>query len=719
MTASVDLPRLVPDAPETLVDILDAARGAVEPPNRSEIFGPERFAQHGRSLGETHRAKHATRRAAAFFPRLEDNIRALREAQHYIGSQAATGYQVSPAAEWLLDNFHLIEGQLKEIHEGLPRRYFRDLPVLVDEPLAGLPRIYGVAWAFVAHTDGAFDEDLLTHFLAAYQETRELTLGELWALPTTLRVVLVENLRRLAERLATNKAAREIANLVGDRIETWSTARLDELLALLNRRGVGRVFLVQIAQRLQDHHATGLTKYHDWLLHTLPELAAAQVQQPAEQAADNLSVSNAIGSLRLIGNADWPEIVDRTSATMRLLLRSPAFEAERADTRDATLHEIELLARHSGRGETEVAHTLTDLMQTEGASAIASHWLHGPGRPELLRRLGLSETAARIWHHIQRRFALPAYLATLGGGTVALVAWMLVSHSRASPDVPLWLTLATALLMLFPASEAVVAVINRLISESARPSRLPRLALAHGIPPEHRVMVVIPGMLTSRADADALAHRLELHHLANPERNTQFALLTDWADAPTATLAADQPLLDAAVRRIAALNARYAPAPDAWNVPASPGAPRFVVLHRARVFSATEQRFIGWERKRGKLEQLIALLAAPDEGSATSGTPAGPFIDLGEWSRVEPGTRYIVTLDGDTQLPPGRLRELVGVAAHPHNQPVVDPVRRIVTQGYGILQPRVGTPLPAPKDFTLYHWLFAGQCGIDPYSAAS
>ncbi len=722
MSRPADLLRLVPDAPEALLDILDGKRGPVEPPNRSEIFGPERFAEHGRSLGETHRAHVAPSRSAAFFPRLEDNIRRLREAQHYIGVHARSGYNVSPAAEWLLDNFHLIEGQLSEIHEGLPRRYFHDLPVLVDPPLAGLPRIYGVAWAFVAHTDGAFDEELLTHFLGAYQQTRELTLGELWALPTTLRVVLVENLRRLAERLATNKAAREVANLVGDRIETWSTDRLGELLAQLNRRGVGRVFLVQIAQRLQDHHATGLTKYHEWLLETLPDLAAAQVQQPAEQAADNLSVSNAISSLRLIGNADWPDIVDRSSATMQLLLRSPAFEAERADTRDDTLHAIELLARRSGRSETEVAQTLTELMQgadsagtagTSGtagsAGAVASHWLHGAGRPELVRRLGLHEAGARLWQEIQRRAALPAYLATLGTGTVALVAWILLRHSDALPNsvAPLWLSLAAALLMLFPASEAVVAVINRLISESARPSRLPRLALAHGIPPEHRVMVVIPGMLTSRAAADELTHRLELHHLANPERHAQFALLTDWADADTATLASDTCLLDAAVRNIAALNARYAPAADR--------APRFIVLHRARAFSETERRFIGWERKRGKLEQLIDLLVSPVAGRAA---PA-PFIDLGEWSRVEPDTRYVVTLDGDTQLPPGRLRDLVGVAAHPHNQPQIDPATRTVTQGYGILQPRVVTPLPAPKDFTLYHWLFSGQCGIDPYSAAS
>ncbi len=702
--------RLVPDAPLALIEILEGRRGPIDPPNRSEIFGPERFAQHGRSLAETHRAHNEPSRAAAFFPRLNENIRVLREAQNYIGEQARGGYLVSPAAEWLLDNFHLIEAQLNEIHEGLPRRYFRDLPVLIDEPLAGLPRVYGVAWAFVAHTDGAFDEDLLTHFLSAYQQVRQLNLGELWALPTTLRVVLVENLRRLAERLATNKAAREIANLVGDRIETYPTHRLDAIVDLLNRRGVGRVFLVQIAQRLQDLDSGGLRIYRQWLSRALPDLAAAQVQQPAEQAADNLSVSNAIGSLRSIGNADWPDIVDRTSATMQMLLRSPAFEAERADTRDATLHAIELLARGSGRSETEVSQTLMALMQAapDKPSTVADHWLSGPGRVELAHRLGLEERGAQRLNGLRRVTALPAYLGAMGAMSLGLVAWILVRSQHAATEPVAWGLLGlTALLMLFPASEVVVAVINRLISESTRPQRLPRLALAHGIPPEHRVMVVIPGMLTSRAAGDELVHRLELHYLANPESNAQFALLTDWADADTLTVADDTPLLDSTVRHIAALNTRHAAAADR--------APRFLVLHRPRVFSETEQRYIGWERKRGKLEQLTSLLAsmAPDHPAT------GPFIDLGEWSRVEPGTKYIVTLDGDTQLPPGRLRELVGVAAHPNNQPVVDPITRTVKHGYGILQPRVATPLPAPKDFTLYHWLFAGQCGIDPYSAAT
>ena len=331
--SATELLRLVPDAPAAVGRILDPARGPLERPNRSEIFGPERFAQHGRSLGDTHAARFAPKGSTAFFPRLRDNIRILREAHRYIGQQATTGYDVSPAAEWLLDNFHLIEAQLREIADGLPRRYFRDLPILQEEPLVGLPRVYGVAWAFVAHTDSAFDEELLVHFLKAYEEARELTLGELWALPTTLRVVLIENLRRLAERVAANKAARQVANLCIDRLEAFPPEGLDAVLALLNRRGVGETFLAQVAQRLQDPRVEAEHAALEWLRRVAPHLAEIQTRLPAAQAADNLSTGNAITSLRSIGDADWPDIVGQTSVLMQLMLQSPAFAAERDEGR--------------------------------------------------------------------------------------------------------------------------------------------------------------------------------------------------------------------------------------------------------------------------------------------------------------------------------------------------------------------------------------------------
>ena len=698
---------LLPNAPEILCQLLARERGPVLPPIRSEIFGPQRFAQHGRSLAQTHHATHSSGRSGNFFPRLKSNLATLREAHLYIGVQASTGYNISPAAEWLLDNFHLIEAQFAEINAGLPRSYFTSLPKLLDEPLAGLPRVYGVAWAFVAHTDGAFDVAMLVQFLCAYQEVRTLNLSEMWALPTTLRVVMIENLRRLAVRVATNKAAREVANRCVDQIDTLALSTFKALLDLLNARGLGRVFLVQMAQRLQDLGAVSATPeqalVQDWLRTALPDLAAMQLQQAADHAADNLSMSNAITALRAIGDADWPELIAQSSPLMRLMLSSPVFAAEDTSTRDHSLHAIERLAKRSGESEVAVARVLLGLMATskDAASSASAHWLLGGGRPALWTTLGLPASRVANWSLWCPRLALPTYLSVLFVSVLVLL-WLVQRHSTEHAVGLTWLVLALAL---FPASEAVIAVIHRLISESLKPRHLPRLAFADGIPPEHGVLVVIPGMLTRAASTQALVNRLELHYLANPEPQAQFALLTDWADADTADTATDAACLANATRGIRELNARHP-----RTGPEIGTAPRFIVLHRARLFSPSEQRWIGWERKRGKLELLIAALA---HGRSSA------FLDLGDDSRLATGLPYIVTLDSDTQLPPGKLRELVGVAAHPHNLPKLDASGRQVVAGYGIVQPRVATPLPAVKEFTLYHWLFAGQCGIDPYSAAS
>lgn len=731
--------------------------GPVEPPIRAEIFGPQRFAQHGHSLAATHEAAPAGWRSAAFFPRLADNVRQLRAAHHYIVAQAAAGYDVSPAAEWLLDNFHLIETQLERIHLELPRRTVRALPVLLSPPLAGLPRIYGVAWAFVAHTDGAFDEDLLVHYLGAYQEVRDLSLAEMWALPTTLRVLLLENLRRLAEREAAQMAAREVANLCSDEVLRQSTpgegrtaappgtgagfastfpdslesslditppadeladaAMVDALRAWLRplqQRGVGTVFLARLSQRLLEQPVPAAVRH--WLDQALPDPAVVQAQQGADQAADNLSMSNAVNSLRAIGDADWADLVARASVLMRLMLSTPLFEAEQAGTRDQTLHAIEGLARRSGRSELAVARVLLGLMQAAQPardtaaetppgtepSKTPGHWLHGAGRPALTQALGLHEPLAGLWRHIAPQVALPVYLGALALGTLALMAWTehLAGHEPTSRGAWGWLGLA---LLAWPASEAVVAVVNRLVSEWARPVRLPRLALVSGIPAEHRTLVVIPTLLSDPAAVQTLLHRLHLHYLANPEAHAQFALLSDFVDADTAQAAGDALLLDKAAVGIDTLNAQH---------PSAAGdAPRFVLLHRPRRYCRTERRWMGWERKRGKLVELLDALVNPTSSSV--------FLDLGARSRLAAGTRYLLTLDGDTQLPPGRLRALVGVAAHPSNQPRLSASGLQVASGYGILQPHVVTPLPARAETTAFHWLFAGHSGIDPYSAAS
>jgi cyclic beta-1,2-glucan synthetase len=731
---STHSPEPISCASPALQGLLEISRDKIQPPIRSEIFGLERFAQHGNSLGLTHVSASIRDKGEAFSPRLRDNVALLRRAYLYIGIQAGSGVDISPAAQWLLDNFHLIEAQLGEIDAGLPATYFRALPVLQHEPLAGLPRIYSVAWAFVSHTDSAFNDNLLVHFLNAYQESCPLALGELWALPTTLRLVLVENLRRLAERVAGNKAARELANICFDRPGGMETQQLADQLAFLNTRGLGEVFLGQLAQRVHNAQVANAAQSQSdknqgpalqWLNEHLPDPIAFQRQQRVEQTADNLSVSNAVKSLRAIGDADWSDVVAKTSLLVKQMQSSAAFCAEHMRTRDQVLHDIEHLAKRSQRSELEVAQVLLGLMASEGlpgeqfedlphpvqgqpAWRFAAYWLNGLGRKRLRKALGLrswgaliQDRRARPW--IWSKAALPLYMGAVLFSTLGVVGWLMAGHPSAESNLALMLL--GFLMMLFPASEAVVAVLNRLISESVRPVLLPRLALSDGIPPEHRVLVVIPGMLTSTQAITALVRRLQLHYLANPEPHAQFALLTDWADADQARIPSDSALLAQASAKVRALNQRY---------PAASGSShtthRFLLLHRERQWCESEQCWMGWERKRGKLEQLVAALA---EGVVT------PFLDLAELSQLAANTPYVVTLDSDTELPPGRLRELVSVAAHPQNAPQVEMAGRRVVRGYGILQPRVSTPLPQVHEVTPYHWLFAGQCGVDSYSVAS
>ena len=700
-------------APVGLDDLglLAPGAGPLEAPIRSVLFGQARFEQHGRSLARTHEVLAGRRLGHGFFPRLTDNIAVLRRACALLERQARDGQHLGPAAHWLLDNGALIAEQSRAIRQGLPLGFFRLLPRLRDPPLAGLPRIYGVAWAWVAHTDSGFDAVLLEAYLQAYREERELSLAELWALPTTLRVVLVENLRRLAERAAVQQAAREAAHHWFDRADDdRPLAALDGLEADTRARGVGETFLLLLDQRMNELPPEQAAALAAWLQPRLADTTGAMARQQSEATEDQQSVRNAITTLRHLDRTDWRALFARVSTAMKLMQRSPVHAAEREDTQDATMHAIERLARASRRSETEVARALLTLTESapDPAGAAPAHWWRGPGEGALRRALGL---APRWLPHADapsfRRAATVTYLAGLAGLTVGGVAWLLQRH--ADPLAPGWLLALAGLLLLGPIGEAVVAVVNRLISESARPARLPRLAFGSGIPEAHRVLVVIPCMITSPETIAALAAQLEQHHIANPERAAQFALLADSADAEQEQMAGDGALLDNAREAIRALNRRH-PVDGAAGAAVGSSPLRFLLLYRERQWSPTEGLFIGWERKRGKLEQLLRTLVEPG---------FRPFVDFGALSTPAAGTRYIVTLDSDTDMPPGRLRDLVGIAAHPLNAPQVDPATRRVVAGYGILQPRVVTPLPAPGTVTPYHQLFSGQCGIDPYSVAS
>ena len=683
--------------------ILEANRGPIDPPIRAELFGIQRFEQHGRSLARAQLVESdaKSRFHLSFFPRIEENLSALRKAYDYVALTSLSGHYATPAAEWLLDNFPLIEAQLQQIREGLPRSYYASLPKLTAAPLQGLPRVYGIAWAYVAHTDSVLDTEVFTAFLNAYQDGSELRLSELWALPTTLRVVLLENLRRMADDIARGKVAREVAHAVWDAAEQLDAPALDAIYAFMKQRNLQRGYLTQLWQRMPAEPPDTATVLMRWSEGHCRDGHALMIQSQTDQVASNITVGNIITTLRLIGQVDWVDLIEPVSRSLRVLRQLPSFREESELTRQQITQSMEQLARRSAASEREVAQAVVaaalavaDDLPTTAAERTAGFYLIGDGQPTLENSLGLTSnhTAKR---QRRRKWHLPLYVAVIL--LVTLLVVFVVARYNADHR---WQAIVALFLLAWPISEAVSALVHRLIAESLDIRLLPRLDFSAGIPPVHRVLVLIPTLLTSPSSNKELMQRLEWHWLANRENEAQFALLTDWVDANSASLPGDSALLQDALNRLAALNTRY---------PATSGeSPRFVLIHRPRSWCKTQRRWLGWERKRGKLEQLLRLLVT---GSMEGFSPLAPGL------RLANSIRYVVTLDSDTGLPPGALRDLVAVAAHPLNAPLVDKAARRVVSGYGILQPRVVTPLPDPAQDTPFHRLFAGQCGIDPYNS--
>jgi cyclic beta-1,2-glucan synthetase len=341
----------------------------LEEPIRSELFSLERLEQHAESLAAAQAVTKEISRGRPLIPRVLNNGRVLLNSYRSIARAIQDEDAITPAAEWLVDNFHIVDEQLREIKDDLPAGYYRKLPKLASGHLQGYPRVYGVAWAFVAHTDSRFDPEALRRFVAAYQRVQPLTIGELWAVAITLRVVLVENLRRMAERMVSSRAARREADALADSLlRPGGQSAILPALDQLEKGPLETVFAVQLVQRLRDLDpkvGPVLLWLDQRLAHAgtnADEIVRAEHQQ---QGAMSVSVRNIITSMRLISAFDWQEFFESVSLVDEILRQETHFADMDFSTRDDYRHAIENLARGSKHTEIEVAKRVVRRVQRE------------------------------------------------------------------------------------------------------------------------------------------------------------------------------------------------------------------------------------------------------------------------------------------------------------------------------------------------------------------
>jgi cellobiose phosphorylase len=683
-------------------------------PLRAELFSVEQMEQHGKILAGQHVLGRFRR--DRLLTRLDENEKELILTRSILSDVIKSRSRIAPAAEWLLDNFYLIEEQIRAARQHLPKNYSRELPRLAEGPSRGLPRVYELALAAIAHGDGRIDADSLARFIAAYQSVSSLTLGELWAIPIMLRLALIENLRRVGVRIA---AARQHLN----QAQEWAdkmidTAASDPKSLILVIADMARSnppmlspFVAELTRRLQGH-GPALALALSWMELRLAEssltierLVLAENQQ---QAMDQVSISNSIGSLRLLGAQDWRVFVEGLSGVEQLLRQDPSGEYAAMDfaTRDGYRHVVERLAKNSEHAEIAIAQAALKLAQDSAASLQDSpierhvgYYLVDKGLPQLEANL---QTRLSLFVRLQRASALLLLSVHIGAILVLSVCTtaLLLALTDATA-LPRWQLWSLGLLTLLAGSQLSSALVNWLTTLFASPDLLPRMNYADGLPADRRTLVVVPTMLGSAGAIEDLLEDLEVRFLGNQDPHLHFGLLTDFTDANEEAQPGDALLLQQAQLGIERLNQKYAPgeATDSCGN-------TFFLLHRPRRWNAVEKHWMGYERKRGKLADLNALLRGDGEGRFS--------LLVGNIALLE-GVRYVITLDTDTQLPRDSARQLIATMAHPLNQPRYGGKKHLVSGGFGILQPGIGASL-AGNIRSRYAKLIGSEPGIDPYT---
>ncbi len=682
-------------------------------PIRGELLGAERLGERARAIAAAQRlvAGKRARRRTPLLLRLDETRRILEDAQARLAHAADHGADVSPAADWLLDNYHIVQGHIGEVRESLPTGYYRELPELASGPLAGYPRVYELAITLISHSEGRVDLRNVDGFISAFQQVAALTIGELWAVPAMLRLGLIENVRRMTLRTLQRLDELEAADAAAARISRAGEAGREALDAALNRFAANPPPLTAtfVSRFLQQLRATGgalpaVVRLEHWIAEEALSSAEATARATQRLALTQVGMANSITSLRTIGLMDWQALVEGQSHLEAVLREDPSgfYPRMTFETRDWYRHVVERIARRTGRPESEVARTAIARARAwieQGAGdprrAHIGYYLIDDGLDELERETGYRPAAPEGVDRWIRRHPNVVFVGGVVSATVAALAAVLwLSGIPASVQ---WLLVL--LLALIPANDIGVSVVNQLVTAFLPPRPLPKLDLhEHGVPPEFRTAVVIPTLFDSVEAVQEALENLEVQFLANREAHLHFALLSDFTDAATETREGDDAIVAAAADGVRALNGRYAGGRD----------DAFYLFHRPRKWNPQEGVWMGWERKRGKLAEFNRFVLGGAEGAF-----AVTVGDIAQIRRI----RYVVSLDADTILPPDAAPLLVGALAHPLNRASYDPGLGRVVRGYGILQPRVGVSLPSAHR-SIFASIHSGHPGVDPYTTA-
>lgn len=673
----------------------------------------EELEEYARKTAFDHTVSH---KATPFYwpiPKMNDNYKFIFSVYKKLNEDIQKQRSTSPAAEWLLDNFYIIEEQVKGLRHNLTKKYYFKLPALTRGPLRGYARIYAVALELLSHTDGRINEEVIINYIKAYQAHNGLTDRELWAMSIMLKIALIENIRYICEKIMETQTQWQKVDELLDNINSESSDNVEKILQAVENQ---MKFIYEISPSYIEHLSYRLRKIgrpFSIVLQYIEEkldkrnssIDEITQKEHTMQAAMKVFIENCIVSLRFISTLDWIDIFESLSEVEQILRNDPDGTYPLMDlaSRNYYRNTIEQIAQRSNVSGTHIANEAINLASRQaGADRKLQHvgyYIVDKGVKILEKKIGYAPTIARKIANIVEDNPSAIYIGSTALFSILLTILVMIYTSMAASSFRILLSLLAGIVAIIPISDIVINIVNWVLSHLYKPSILPKLELKQGIPAEYGTMVVIPALLPDAKRTRQLLDHLEVHYSANTEKNLYFALLGDFKDSNTEKADSDDDIIQAALEKVKQLNKKHS----------RNGNDVFLFAHRHRQYNEKQNKWMGWERKRGALVEFNDILLGSQDTSYS--------ILSFELSELPP-IKYVITLDADTILPIDGAKKLIGTMAHPLNTPVIDQNLKIVVNGYGLMQPRIGIEMGSANK-SLFSRIFAGDSGIDPYSTAT
>ena len=659
------------------------------------------------NVATTHNLKSKSDKQTYPIPRMLENYEVIKSVYKMLNNNLKQEITIHPAGEWLLDNFYIIEETIKIIKKELTQKKYQNFVGIKSGKYEGYARIFVLASEIVAYTDNKINREELEEYLISYQKAKYLSMEEVWNIGTFLEIAIIENTREICERIYNSQIQKMRAkNIIEKTLEKKETDLKENTTALLKEvKQKEKLNIIDNSRYAYiEYMSYSLKKYgkkaysYQKALEEIVSRTGITVQEAIKRehidiAVRKVSIGNGILSLKAIQRMNFSEIFEKVNGIEELLRQDPAGVYEKMDykTKEYYRNKIKEIGYETKTSEIYISQKLLELANQNGDGNKKSHigyYLIDNGIEKLYKELGYR------YKDIKKENKMKIYILAMSFFSIAISIILGMTLNKTNNLVN---KIIGIILLAIPISEIIIHIMQYILGKIIKPKIIPKIDFTNGIDTEHATFVVIPTIVKSREKVKELAKKLEIFYLANRSENLYFSILGDCSQSRNEEEEFDKEVIQAGLEETERLNRKY-----------SKEFPKFHFIYRKREWNPHENAYLGWERKRGYLNQFNKFLLGEEQESFRVNTIP---------KDNKPRIKYVITLDSDTDLPIGTAEELIGAMAHILNKPIIDQTKKVVIDGYGIMQPRIGVKLDISYK-NLFTKIFAGQGGTDLYSNA-